>query len=61
MLTVNSILCNGPDAHFKHVQWVEADFKSQTWLYLILGGICTSIYFPLSAELGIFIGGCGPI
>ena len=61
MLTVNSTLYNGPDAHFKYIQWAEADFKSQTWLYLILNGICIFMYFPLSAELGEFIGGCRPI
>ena len=53
MLTVNSTLCNGPDAHFKYIQWAEADFKSQTWLYLILDGICTFIYFSSFHRTGI--------
>ena len=61
MLTVNSTLCNDLDAHFKYIQWAEADFKSQTWLYLILNGICIFMYFPFPQNWDKFIGGCRPI
>ena len=53
MLTVNSTLCNDLDAHFKYIQWAEADFKSQTWLYLILNGICNFMYYSSFDRTGI--------